>query len=213
MENGYHQIAIHEPDIPKTAFVTPFSYYEFLHIPFGLSTAPRTFQRCLVNLFENCSGAIVYLDDLLLHILDVPTHLQLLSKVFEIPQENHIKPNLPKCSFMTKKINYLGTVVSGNKIRPCLESLPKFEELKMPTSLKKLRHFIGFSNWFRPFVPNLSSVLAPLNKLLNQKNYCGRKQTQQTNVWSGTKFYVLFFFDYPILPLRLPYIRTPQETA
>lgn len=40
LASGYHQVAIHEKDMNKMAFTTPFGLYEYLRMPFGLCNAP-----------------------------------------------------------------------------------------------------------------------------------------------------------------------------
>ena len=45
--SGYWQLRMRPEDREKIAFVTPGGLYEFLRMPYGLSTAPATFSRAI----------------------------------------------------------------------------------------------------------------------------------------------------------------------
>ena len=67
LPSGYHQVAEHEKDRNKTAFIMPFGLYDYLRMPFGLCNAPATFQHLMQATMSDLVFQIVliYLDDLL----------------------------------------------------------------------------------------------------------------------------------------------------
>ena len=74
---AYNQVPAAEENIPKTAFVTKYGLYEFTKMPFGLSTAPQTYE-CLMELTSSClqwSLCLIYLDDVIVFSHDFDEHI------------------------------------------------------------------------------------------------------------------------------------------
>ncbi len=63
--SGYWQVPMAAESREITAFSTPSGHFEWLRMPFGLKTAPITFQRMINSLFSDLrgKGVYLYLDD------------------------------------------------------------------------------------------------------------------------------------------------------
>jgi Reverse transcriptase (RNA-dependent DNA polymerase) len=73
-------------DRVKTSFTCKYGTFQLTVMPFGLSTAPATFQRMMNTIFFELLdlGVLVYLDDVLIYSKTVEEHKILLNKVFEL---------------------------------------------------------------------------------------------------------------------------------
>jgi hypothetical protein len=67
LRSGYHQIKIHEEDIPKTAFSSRYIFYEYLVMSFGLTNAPAHFMYLMISVFmeELDKFVVVFIDDIM----------------------------------------------------------------------------------------------------------------------------------------------------
>ncbi len=101
-----------------TAFSTPVGHYEWLHLAVGLQNASLTFQKMVNTLFSGVigKGLFVYLDDLIVVSIDLDSHLQQLSLVFQKLAQAGLKAKLTKCEFLKSCIEFLGHLVNGDGI-------------------------------------------------------------------------------------------------
>jgi hypothetical protein len=81
---GYHQIKIHEEDIPRTAFSTQYGLYEYLVMSFGLTRALARFMYLMNSVFmeELDKFIVVFIDDILVFSRSKKEHEDHLCIVF-----------------------------------------------------------------------------------------------------------------------------------
>jgi hypothetical protein len=83
--SGYNQVHVAEEDKPKTAFITPWGTYAYVHMPFGLKNFVATFQIAMDHAFNDLIGKFMedYQDDLTVHSKLREHHFKHLIKLFE----------------------------------------------------------------------------------------------------------------------------------
>ena len=125
LAQGYHQIAMAEDSIAKTAFCTHLGQWEFVVMPFGLCNAPSTFQRLMNKVFakEINSFILVYLDDILVYSRSIEEHWDHLERALDRLRQAKLYGRLHKCEFLKDKVDYLGFEVSANGVNASPEKV------------------------------------------------------------------------------------------
>ena len=169
---AFHSLSIHPASRDYTTFTTPFGTYRYKRMAFGLSNSPsvycRLVQQALSRLPPNF--AIAYLDDILIYSNNIKDHLTHLEMVLKVHAECGMKLNLAKCSIAQTKVNYLGHLVSKKGVEMVPEYVEKIKNWPIPTSGKELVSFLGFTSYYRGFIPKYADTVATLNKYRNEKD-------------------------------------------
>jgi hypothetical protein len=151
----------------KTAFQTPWGLYEYQVMPFGLSNAPATFQRFIQHVLREYLDVccFVYIDDILIFSHTAEEHLTHLENILMKLREYSLKASLTKCEFFSSKVTFLGFDITQYGLRMNEKKLSTIVDWPYPTSLRELRGFLGFTNFYRRFIPAFSLVATPLTRL------------------------------------------------
>ena len=167
LASGYHQIAMKEKDIMKTAFRTSRGHYEFTVMPFGLTNAPATFQRLMNTVFADEWGnfVIVYLDDILIFSETAEQHLDHIRAALKRLQQASLFGRLHKSTFCQEEVEYLGFHVSSFGIRPSPDKVAAVVDWPRPQTVRDVRSFLGLSSYYRRFIRHYSLLARPLTEL------------------------------------------------
>ena len=173
LRSGYHQVRIREGDEWKTAFKTKDGLYEWLVMPFGLSNAPSTFMRLMTHTLKEFMGRflVVYFDDILIYSKTENEHLDHLRLLFNKLRENHLYANLKKCSFLSESIQFLGFIISSKGIKADPIKVQAITDWKAPTNIHEARSFHGLATFYRRFIRNFSTIMAPITDCLKKGEF------------------------------------------
>ena len=178
LRSGYYQIQVSGKDKLKTGFNILGMTYVFNRMPFGLSNAPRTFQKAMLDLLGHLRFVKIFLDDILIHSENENEHYNHLKEVFNIIKKNNISINFSKSNFNKDTVKYLGHIITSKGIKPDITRIENFE-LEIPKKKRDIQKITGLLNWFRPYVPKLSERLSLIyDKLKTTKFNWGEKDTE-----------------------------------
>ncbi|GJV97428.1 hypothetical protein Tco_1549005, partial [Tanacetum coccineum] len=134
LRSGYHQLRVHEDDIPRTAFRTRYGHFEFTVMPFGLTNATWTREE----------------------------HEMHLGLVLELLKEEKLYAKFSKCEFWLREIQFLGHVINGDGIHVDPSKIEAVKNWKAPRTPFEVRSFLGLAEYYRRFIEEFSKIAKPL---------------------------------------------------
>ncbi|GJR43537.1 putative nucleotidyltransferase, ribonuclease H [Tanacetum coccineum] len=182
LRSGYHQLRVHEDDIPKTAFRTRYGHFEFTVMPFGLTNAPAVFMDLMNRVCKLYLDkfVIVFIDDILIYSKTKEDHEVHLGLVLELLRKEKLYAKFSKCEFWLQEVHFLGHVVNQNGIHVDPSKIEAVKNWKTPTTPSEIRSFLGLAGYYRRFIANFSKIAKPLTSLTqkNQKYVWGVEQEE-----------------------------------
>ena len=143
--------------------------YRYTRLPFGVAPAPAIFQRTMDTILQGLPHVLCFIDDILITGSNEEEHLQNLESVLKRLDHHGLTVKKSKCAFMQESVDYLGHRVDAEGLHTSTEKVEAIQRAPVPHNQQQLRSFLGLIQYYGRFIPDLASILAPLNMLL-QKN-------------------------------------------
>ena len=136
-------------------------------LPFGLTNAPAAFMDLMNRVFKPYldSFVIVFIDDILIYSKNEAEHEEHLRITFQTLKEHQLYAKLSKCEFWLEEVNFLGHMVCKKGIRMDPKKVEAVVHWPKPTSMTKIRSFLGLAGYYRKFIKDFFRIVAPLTKL------------------------------------------------
>ena len=168
LSQAYQQLPLEEESKKFVVINTHKGLFQYTRLPFGISSAPGIFQRVMDSLLQGIKGVVVYLDDILITGASEEAHLQTLDEVLSRLEKAGLRVKGKKCEFMRPSVTYLGHRIDAAGLHPLQDKVQAIKEAPEPKSVTELKSYLGMLTYYGKFLPNLSSTLHPLHKLLKK---------------------------------------------
>ncbi|WVZ74581.1 LOW QUALITY PROTEIN: hypothetical protein U9M48_022746 [Paspalum notatum var. saurae] len=147
LASGYHQILLDPVDRPKTAFQTHHGHFEYLVMPYGVTSGPTTFQSEMNSVLAPFlrKFVVVFIDDVLIYSPTWSQHVNHVHQVLQTLHQAQFKVKLAKCRFAQEQISYLGHVISAAGVSTDPSKIDTVMNWPTPTTLKEVRSFLGLA--------------------------------------------------------------------
>lgn len=165
LKKAFHHIELDEDSKYITTFRTPFGYFQYNRMPFGLNVAPEFFQGILEGLLvgdNDTPGVSVYIDDILIVAKSEEELMGRLEAVKEKLKAHNMTINEEKTEIKQNEIEFLGFLLSTNKVTVTEDRVRAIKSMKPPHSYATLKSFLGKINFLNSFIPRLAEVSQPL---------------------------------------------------
>jgi hypothetical protein len=162
---GYNNVRIKKGDEWKATFKTNKGLFEPLVMFFGLCNLPSTFQNMMNDIFViklKDGWILIYMDDILIFSKDLNDLRQKALNVLKKLQDNDLYLNLDKCVFEAKEVEYLGMIIRENEIAMDPTKLAGIADWPTPTTVKQVRSFLGFGNFYQKLIGHYMDISRPL---------------------------------------------------
>ena len=126
--------------------------------------------------------ALVYVDDTVVYGKDEQNFLQMLDMVLDRMTKFNVRLKPSKCLFGMTSIEFLGRIFDENGVYLSEQRVQGIRDLPILTSVLAVRSFVGMVNYFRDFIPSLSSYLQPLTEFTEKRNFV-EKGLSQVSLW------------------------------
>lgn len=168
LRQAYLQMEMEEESKKLLTINTHKGLFQYNRLVFGVASAPAIWQQAMDQVLEGIPHVQCILDDMIISGKTDEDHLNNLEEVLSRLHKHGLRANSSKCEFFKEKIEFCGHEISKDGLHKSQKKVDAVVNAPRPENVSQVRSFIGLINYYQHFLPNLSTLLQPLNKLLEK---------------------------------------------
>ena len=166
LSQAYQQLALDDDSRKLVTVNTHQGLYRYTRLPFGIASAPAIFQKLMDTVLRDIPNVICYLDDILVTGKSDDDHLHTLGIVLRRLDDHGFRVKKEKCAFLQPCVEYLCHKINCEGLQALPSKIAAITQAPTPHNVQELRSFLGLLNYYGKFIRNLSTIVHPLNSLL-----------------------------------------------
>ncbi|KII72731.1 Transposon Tf2-9 polyprotein [Thelohanellus kitauei] len=155
LKEAYLQLPLDEQSKNCCGISTHLGFFRYTRLPFGISSAPATFQAVMDEILKGIPFTTCFIDDIIISGKDDDEHLKNLTEVLKRLSTHNISTKLEKCQFMKSKVSYMGHTLDAEGIHPQEDNIKSIRNQRTPTNITQLKSFLGAVTYYSRFIPSL----------------------------------------------------------
>lgn len=105
------------------------------------------------------------IDDILVFAKTRKEHYRRVQAVLDRLKEYGLTVNMDKSKIGKELVDFMGHTLSASGILPMNDKVSAIQAFRRPANVTEMRSFLGLVNYVGKFIPNLSSLSAPLRQM------------------------------------------------
>ena len=166
LSSAYQQVLLDEESKQYVTINTHLGLFRYTRLPFGVAASPAVFQQTMDSIMSGLNGVGGILDALIVTGSNDKEHFRNLESTLKRLHSMGVKLKQSKCVFMKPSVEYFAFVVDRHGIHPSPRKVQAIQEVPVPENPMELKSFLGLVNYYRKFIPDMSTLVNPLNRLL-----------------------------------------------
>ena len=190
LKSAFNSLKLNPLHKNKLNFTWRGIQYTPLGCVFGIKHISSHTQRLLSHIFSNSelsSFTRHFIDDIVIFSPDITSHRVHVQRVIEKLTEVNLKLQPSKCKFFQREIHLLGFRISPRGVSMDRRKLINVMNFPTPKTYKDIQRYTGLIQYFSSLIPNISTIMAPLNPLRYSKDVAALWNNEHQTAFENLK--------------------------